>query len=102
MTLLGNGKTFTKSYFLQYPIISVPTDMSKKLKDRLHDPAFSLKMWDHATYPLTFLANLYIDVACLPTMLTLYRMAVRVIALGPGNAAAADLISTFTYARTAL
>ena len=30
------------------------TDMSKKWKDRLRDPALQLKIRDHATYRLTF------------------------------------------------
>ena len=31
------------------------TDMSKKSKDRWHDPALLVAMRDHATYPSTFL-----------------------------------------------
>ena len=34
-------------------------DMSKKLKDKLHDPVLQLKPWDHATYPSNFLTYLY-------------------------------------------
>ena len=37
------------------------TDMSKKSKDRLRDPALKVTMRDHATYPLTFLTYLYIN-----------------------------------------
>ena len=38
------------------------TDMSKKLKDRLRDPAFYVTTWYHATYPLTFLTHVYVCV----------------------------------------
>ena len=35
------------------------TDMSKKWKDRLQDPALKVTMRDHATYPWTFSTYLY-------------------------------------------
>ena len=36
----------------------IGTGMSKKSKDRLRDPALQVTMWDHATYPSTFLTYL--------------------------------------------
>ena len=39
----------------------VNTDMSKKLKDRLRDPALYVALRDHATYPSTFLTYLYLQ-----------------------------------------
>ena len=44
--------------------VTSTTDMSKKSKDMLRDPALLVTTWDHATYPVTFFDISVDDIAC--------------------------------------